>query len=361
MAEEQTTETPTAEPSFDMDAAVSDIASAMGVGEETKEGEESTSAPEGEQSSLQDGTQAPATDSDDPSKTPEKAEAPADANAQQSPSGATTLAPDTWTPEAKAEWAKVPARVQQEIAKREGDITRYVTETKEDVTVGRGFKQVMKPYEGLLAQYNVNAWQHVSSLLKAHTTLMFGQPQDKRTLALAILQDAGIDPTKLASENPQDAILKEDPRVQYLMNRIAQLERGVTGVTSDLQNQRAAETEAEIMAFANDAKAHPHFWEVANQIGSLLKSGMARTLADAYEQAVWANPVTRAKEIARQNGEAQANAERQRKEHLAQARKATAVNVRSRAQASGAAKPSGNWEDGMADTLAEIRQSEART
>lgn len=357
--EQQVTETPAAEPSFNMDSAVADIASAMGVGEEKKEGEES--APEGEQSSLQDGDQAPAADPDDPSKTKDEAKTPADSDAQQKPSGATTLAPDTWTPEAKAEWDKVPARVQQEIAKREGDIARYVTDTREDVNVGRGFKQVMKPYEGLLQQYNVNAWQHVSSLLKAHTTLMFGQPEDKRTLALAILKDAGIDATKLASENPQDAVLKEDPRIPYLMNRISQLERGVGGVTSDLQNQRAAETEAEITAFANDTKAHPYFWEVANQIGSILKSGMARTLADAYEQAVWANPVTRAKEIARQNGEAQATAERQRKEHLAQSRKAAAVNVRSRAQASGAAKPLGNWEDGMADTLAEIRQSEART
>lgn len=358
MAEEQVVET-SAEPSFDMDSAVADIASSIGFTEESKE--EKSSAPEGERPSLQDGDPAPSTDSDDPSKAKEEASTSAESNAQTKPSGATTLAPDTWTPEAKAEWEKVPQRVQQEIAKREGDIARYVTETKDDVGIGRGFKDILKPYEGLIQQYNINPWQHVAGLLKAHTNLMFGPPEVKRTLAIALLKDAGIDATKLASENPQDAVVKEDPRLQYLLNRVAQLERGVGGVTTEMQNQRAAETEAEIMAFANDTKAHPYFWEVANQIGSILKSGMARTLPDAYEQAVWANPVTRAKEIARQNGEAQVAAERQRKEHLAQARKASAVNVRSRAQASGAAKPLGNWEDSLTETLAEIRQGEART
>lgn len=52
----------------------------------------------------------------------------------------------------------------------------------------------------------------------------------------------------------------------------------------------------EITAFAADP-AHPYFDEVTGDIAVLISAG--HSLADAYEKAVWANPTTRQKEIAR--------------------------------------------------------------
>ena len=48
--------------------------------------------------------------------------------------------------------------------------------------------------------------------------------------------------------------------------------------------------------FAKDP-AHPYFDELADEIALQIKAG--KTLQDAYETAVYANPVTRAKELAR--------------------------------------------------------------
>ena len=56
----------------------------------------------------------------------------------------------------------------------------------------------------------------------------------------------------------------------------------------------------EINIFAADP-AHPYFDDVANDITALLRGGGAKDLADAYDKAVWANPVTRAKEQARRD------------------------------------------------------------
>lgn len=63
--------------------------------------------------------------------------------------------------------------------------------------------------------------------------------------------------------------------------------------------EEMARIEKEVEAFAADP-AHPFFDELSDDIAAILKTGAS--LAEAYEKAVWANPVTRAKEILRRQG-----------------------------------------------------------
>jgi len=64
----------------------------------------------------------------------------------------------------------------------------------------------------------------------------------------------------------------------------------------------------EVNAFASDP-AHPFFDEVADDIVAFVRAG--DSLSKAYEKAVWANPVTREKEIARQQAMKDAQAQGQ--------------------------------------------------
>lgn len=73
----------------------------------------------------------------------------------------------------------------------------------------------------------------------------------------------------------------------------------VSAVCDGKAEERAAITK-EVNAFAADP-AHPFFDEVSDDIVAFLKTGAS--LAEAYEKAVWANPVTRQKEIARRQKE----------------------------------------------------------
>ncbi len=110
------------------------------------------------------------------------------------------------------------------------------------------------------------------------------------------------------------------------------MERGVTGVTSTIQEAREAELSQGIMAFASDTEQHPFFWEVANtgEIKALIDSGAARTLSDAYELAVLKNPVTRAKQLALENQRAAKAAAEANAVKSTAARRATSANVKAR-------------------------------
>ena len=120
----------------------------------------------------------------------------------------------------------------------------------------------------------------------------------------------------------------------------------------------AKEVDAFSTAVAEDGKtlAHPYYQEIERDIATLLKAGYSQSLQDAYERAVFANPVTRAKEVARlQTAEAAKVKENLRLDGL-KARKAASANVRPRDTASAPTEPVGSMEDSIRSTLREIRE-----
>jgi S1-C subfamily serine protease len=85
----------------------------------------------------------------------------------------------------------------------------------------------------------------------------------------------------------------------------------VSAVCDGKAEEKAAITK-EVNAFATDP-AHPFFDEVSDDIIAILKTGAS--LAEAYEKAVWANPVTRQKEIARRQKEKDAKPHQEAKNY----------------------------------------------
>ena len=83
--------------------------------------------------------------------------------------------------------------------------------------------------------------------------------------------------------------------------------------------------ESVIIKFAGDP-LHNHFESVKGHMSALLQAGQADDLASAYEQAIYANPTTRALVLAEQQTKAKAEATQK-----AQAAKnASSVNTRNR-------------------------------
>jgi hypothetical protein len=78
-------------------------------------------------------------------------------------------------------------------------------------------------------------------------------------------------------------------------------------------------------------------------------------LKDAYERAVYANPVTRQKEIARLQTEADTKLREKSKNEAEAARKAARTNVRSRDTRRTPTEPLGTMDETMKSTLSEIR------
>lgn len=355
MAEEQVTPpvaTPPAEPAgLNIDNAVADIASALSLSEAPKE---ETPPPEGEPP-PEGGAKAEPTPEGSP---PAVAEPPKDA--AKPPEGEVLPAPDTWRKEAKEAWKDVPPVVREELQKREADISKFVGETKPFVEAGSNFMKVMEPIAHILVQQNINPYAYTQSLVQGHMTLMMGPPEQKAAMFTNLARDAGIDLKALAEGRveavPQDA---KDKQIAALTAKVNDLERGVTSVAGGLHAARAAELENDVLAFGQDAVAHPYFWELSDDITALIaNSPKPMTLEQAYNTAVAASPVYRQKLVeseAERSVAAKAAAE---KERVEKAKKAAAANVHKSAKGRAATVP-GSIDDTLKEALAEIHSRES--
>jgi len=334
---------------MDIDAVASDLASQLGGGKDA-ESQTEEAAPQDEQASVDtQGASEPPADG--------KATSAASEPAQSSPAQPTRAfdmarPPDTWGKEAQATWAALPLATQQAIAKREQDISKFVGESQPSLNVAKGFEKLLSPYAELYGRLNINPWNHLQSLMAAHSTLVFGSPEQKVQQFRKLALDAGIDISKLAA-GQANADSDSQAHIRALQERIASLEQGVSGVTQAFNGNRLAELEAGVNAFAQDTKAHPFWDDVAADIPTVIAQG-ARTLQEAYETAVLRNPVTRGKLLESERQGLQAKAEQASRDKANAARKAMGGRVKASAQGRAATSLVG-LDDFLKDTLGEIR------
>ena len=320
------TTTPAAEPSdgFDMAGAVDSIGADLGFGETAEE---------------------PATEVVETSAA-EPSEEPAPAADPEAPPAPATPAPRTWRPEASAEWAKLPPVVQAEIIKREEDMFRGIESYKADATFGKTMQTVIKPFEHIMQQYNINPAQQINNLLLSHYKLAFGTPEEKSAILDRIITDYGL---QAPGEAPY-----VDPQVQALQTELQNLKSSLQGVQQQRENEVRTTLAKELDTFMKDP-AHAEFETVASDIASLLQTGQAQSLQEAYDKAVWLNPVTRAKQIERETLAKAAEARKGAEKKAAEVRRATAANVRAKPKSASAATPLGSMDESLEATLAAIK------
>lgn len=254
-------------------------------------------------------------------------------------------APNTWRKEVADKWASLPPEVQAEVERREADFHKGIEGYREKAQFGDAMHRAIAPHAETLRSLNVTADRAISELMQADHILRFGQPQEKQQYFAQLAQSYGID---LGQVQAMPAI---DPHVSAMQQRIAQLE-------GTLQNQslmgQQAEQEAlnsEISRFASDP-SHSHFEILKGHMVALLQAGQAKDLADAYEQASFANPTTRAAVLAKQQA-----AEREAATKKAQAAKAAAsVNVRTRPSMP-VSQPIGSMDETIRATLRKLQNA----
>lgn len=265
----------------------------------------------------------------------------------------TEKVPDTWRPEAKAEWAKVPPTVRAEIVKREGDIAKFVGDTKTDVLISTEVKKVFAPYAKDYQRFGIEPISHMEGLLRGYHSILFGSPEDKVQVLQALAKDAGLDIAKLAAGIPAGQAVNADfnNALKLRDERIAQLEAGFTGVSTQIQKQRETELSADVLAFA---QTHPAFFELADDITALINTGAVKSLAEAYEIAELRNPTTRAKRLDAERAAIATTQAAKDAEKATKARAASGANVRSRGNQRAAA-PEETIDDTIRQGLADIR------
>lgn len=256
-------------------------------------------------------------------------------------------APKTWKPEVAEKWASLDPAVQDEILRREEDIFRGIETYKAEAAVAQEFKAIIQPYLPLYQQYGMDPRQHIGSLIQMHSVMLQGTPEQKAQLLDGLARQFNI------QSRAQEDQAYIDPELDKVKSELATLRQEQARYAQEAQQTKIAEVSRSIEAFAADPK-NVYFNELVNDIAALFEAKVVKTLPEAYEKALWANPVTRAKlqaELERKAKEAAA-AEQQTKAE--QAKRATAANLNQRSRPVGGTVKAASLEETLGDAYDEI-------
>lgn len=256
--------------------------------------------------------------------------------------------PQSWAKETHEIWKQIPKAAQEQFLKREKQMLDGLQGYKDAADFGRPLKDVITPFMPMIQARGIDAPKAVAALLNAQHRLDTNPVQG----LIEIAKSYNIDLTKLAEGAAQTQ--QVDPAVKQLQDELNGIKTHLSAGQQRAMQEAQTKVAAEVNAFASDP-AHSYFDELADDIVAMLKAG--EPLDKAYEKAVWANPVTRAKELARVNKENAAKLRKESQEKADAARKASSTNVRSRDTRRAPTEPVGTMEDTMKAELARIKSA----
>lgn len=314
--------------SFDMDAAVSSIGDDLGF-------EISKDEPE--------------LDLSDDAPTEVEQEAAEETSEETTEAAAPVVRemPKSWSKDKAELWSKLPPDAQDYYGVREKQFLDGLEQYKGDATYAKELKDIITPYKELLAAQGVDERKAVSALLNVHYRLSQGTPEERRAAYDKMGRDMGL------VQDSGQAVQQVDPALKKLQDELQGVKSALTARQQAELHQAQAVADREIESFSSDA-ANAYFDEVRPDMVPYVRSGMS--LKDAYDKAVWANPVTRQKELNRLQTEAAAKLKETAKTEGQAARKATSSNVRGVETRKAPTEPKGKMFDDLPAMLEAIKK-----
>src|SRR5262245_54362740 len=193
--------------------------------------------------------------------------------------------PASWSKEVHAHWDRLDPAIQDHILKRESDVARGFEEKAERLKPYEDLDRIFQPHR---QRWQLNGWsdaQAVQQLLAAQDYLERDPAGAIRWLA----QSYGLTPEQLA-QNTAASEDNLDPLAQYLapvFQELAQVKATLTAREHAERVREHASVRDEIESFKQD---HPHFVAARPTIATLLSTGHAQNLQDAYDKAIWLDP-----------------------------------------------------------------------
>lgn len=222
---------------------------------------------------------------------------------QEQPQGARP--PVSWTPAAREEWSKIPPLVQQEVMRREREITQTLAQTAEARNLHNEFTRTVQPYMNDIQAENSTPMKAVESLLNTAGWLRRGNVQQKANVVANIINTYGVDITALddilasGQRDPQGQARQPsfDPNI---LNAIEQKFAPTMQFVQSLQERMQQSEQAKVAElttaseqFLNDP-ANEFAWDVKDDMADILdlaaKRGQQMSLQDAYRRATMLHP-----------------------------------------------------------------------
>lgn len=268
----------------------------------------------------------------------------------EQPQAAALAPPARLSKEAKAIWNSVPPAIQAEWAKMEADTQKGVEKLKSE---HQQALQNWQQLEGIIAPRRdyykrfgfTNDVQAINHLLTISDSL----ERDPAGTIAFLAQHYRVPFQGLNGAQPQGAQPQLQPQLQQPQVDYRAAIREEIGL---------ANAASEIESFAANP-AYPHFQTVRPMMSHLLQTEQAKTLEEAYERAIWADPQLRQERMEQEAAEKAKEAEAQRakleaKKRAANASLSGAPHGATPAKRQNGSRPTNAHDDAVDDVRAAI-------
>ncbi len=198
-----------------------------------------------------------------------------------------TRAPSSWSAAAKAEFASLPENSRKESILREAQFHKGIEEYKDSHTFAKQVIDVARPYLPLIQSKGANIQTAVQALLQTYYEI----EQNPTAAVHKLAKQYGV---QLQAEPQAQAY--DDPRLNALQQQLAQVTQrqqqedfARQRAMHDAQQRDFAQSQNQVAEFAKRPDAI-YLENVKPLMASLLETGAAKDLPDAYQQAIKAHP-----------------------------------------------------------------------
>jgi uncharacterized protein (UPF0305 family) len=206
-------------------------------------------------------------------------------------------APNSWKPEIRAHWDKLPESVRETVATRERQIQQVLNETAEARKFAEAVSKTIQPYQAMLQAEGMHPIGMVQDLLQTAQALRTSPPEHKAQLVAAIVGKFGIDINML-----DKALSGQAPQVDPVQNQVQQMvQQQMAPIQQQLQQFQQMQYQQQQMAVQQSEQqvhdfisAQPFGNDVRNVMADIIEVGMRQgrdiSLQEAYDQACYMDP-----------------------------------------------------------------------
>ena len=273
---------------------------------------------------------------------PEAEQAAEEESSEGDEAAAIDCTPFCRTDEERATFEGLSREAQEIVSTRysdfESDYKSKLETNAQDRTFAEEVRAAVSPYEAMLRAEGSDALGAVSAMLNTAYQLRNGTPEQKRQQFDQLARTYGVDIDQLGADDEY-----VDPQMKSLQDQIAAQNQTISQFTTQQQTVQQDTVTQQVVEFteATDDKGnlkHPHFETIKPEILSLLDTGNAANLEDAYEKALWINTETSAQMRTQLQDSARADVTKEKESKLAAAKKAEGVKPGSSVSEPGAVR-----------------------
>lgn len=215
----------------------------------------------------------------EPEAEPVEAAAPEEETEEVEEVSAWEKPPSSWKKEYRDTWGTLDSQVREYIHQRENEMRSGIENVKSKAQLADQMQQAAQPYMQTIQTLGVDLPTAISGLMEADHNLRYGNPEQKRAYLMQLAQQYNV---QIGDAGFQQEI-PSDPYISQLQQELYGLKNEVVGWK---QQQEQAQNQA-ILSEIEEFSTKAEFFEDARPtMITLLQSGVANTLQDAYEKAI---------------------------------------------------------------------------